>query len=667
MKKTRLFYFLKGYAVLLTLQFFSLQSASGQALKRYRGAFELANGTIGIAQYSFKEIRPDSTVFHGRFEFTSELKQAEGSNLVTQLTQKGNYENGLKVGVWEFDLCEHKIKVVNLRNFKAETAVESTIKRLKATFNKGIAEGEWVLSTHQIGTALKDTNKELTKITFQNGKAVGQFLHEHRTPQDSSSAFGTFDSGGFFDGEWSLCYLFKGNEYQEKRSYNNGVLVGLRLRNLTTDEQIIDESFPSLQQRLEALKTASSPLPYRISDEAFGILFEDGYSESHPVVSAQQPGNAFLSTVFDNLKDLLQSPISPSWRGSIRPTISIGFTRRFEYQYPAYEAALLDYLQKDIAKLAATLDSVQKSPQLKIQALKSDSIAFFDAYVKTARRKIGEIEQAASELRSDKFRFRNRDLYYERGIPILSITDTVRYTFKNKIHQSVVALGRGVTKPDSLVQQLLAYSENLSKWVKPYLFKLDEYVKLSFQEDELVQLDQKIVTLIDSVQERYQNAPTDLHTQIYKEFGRPRTNDLLAVYAGTTAFEQKKKLGSELVKFQQALLTIHPRIIAVARIRQRADSLYTRFSPNPFFDRNIESKFRQGIYTRGVEILLPYLLNTLVNTDKTENFMETLATIERLDKVLRTLAVSEDPEVQRLNNRLRRENQPERIKRLLLG
>lgn len=667
MKKTRLFYFLKGYAVLLALQFFSIHTVCGQALKRYRGAFELANGTTGIAQYSFKEIRPDSTVFQGRFEFTSELKQAEGSNLVTQITQKGNYENGLKVGVWEFDMREHKIKVVNLRNFKAETAVESTIKRLKVTFDKGIAEGEWVLSTQQIGVSSEDTDSELTKITFQNGKAVGGFLHKHLTPQDSSSALGAFDLGGFFDGEWSLRYPFNGNEYQELRTYNKGILIGLELRNLTTNELIIKESFPRLRQRLEALEEATSPLPYRISEEAFGILFEDGYSENHPVIAAQYPGNTFLSTVFSHFKDLLQSPISPSWRGSVRPTISFGFTRRFEYQYPDYEAALLGYLQKDLSGLLATLDSVQKSPQLKIQALKNDSLAFFDAYAKTARRKIQVIEQTVAELRSDKFRFSNRDLYYQKGIPALSATDTVNYTFKNKDQQQVVVLGRGVGKPDSLVQQLLTYSENLRMVIRPYIFKLDEYVKLSFQEDELVQLDQTIVALMDSAQITYQSASTDLHKQIYKEFGHPRTNDLLSIYARTTAFEQKKKLGNELVKLQQTLLAIYPRIMEIAYIRQRADSLYTRFSPNPFFDRDIESKFRQGIYTRGIEILLPYLLNTLVNTDKIENFLETLATIERLDKALRTLAVSEDPEVQRLNNRLRRENQPERIKRLLLG
>ena len=95
------------------------------------------------------------------------------------------------------------------------------------------------------------------------------------------------------------------------------------------------------------------------------------------------------------------------------------------------------------------------------------------------------------------------------------------------------------------------------------------------------------------------------------------------------------------------------------------DSAFTRYIPNPFFDRPAESRIKSHIYQRGAVRLFEYYKELLKNASDHIEINERVEQIFRLRERLTELAARDDEETDRINKSLRRENVPERIKRIL--
>lgn len=123
--------------------------------------------------------------------------------------------------------------------------------------------------------------------------------------------------------------------------------------------------------------------------------------------------------------------------------------------------------------------------------------------------------------------------------------------------------------------------------------------------------------------------------------------------------------GEKLILLLNALDGNYHRIMAIERMPASLDSAFTRYIPNPFFERMAESKIKQHIYQKGGVRLFDFYLDQLKSTKDHQQFVSAIDEVFKLYDRLNELAESDDEEVERLNKRLRRETIPERIRRLL--
>jgi hypothetical protein len=158
-----------------------------------------------------------------------------------------------------------------------------------------------------------------------------------------------------------------------------------------------------------------------------------------------------------------------------------------------------------------------------------------------------------------------------------------------------------------------------------------------------------------------------LEAAVFQRFGINLKNQKIQRYANETEIDKRLEAGRSIINLLNAIIKVKPQLNTIKAMPAKLDKVYTEFRPNPFFDRDVESRIRNGIYTRGTEILLPYLIREMLASENSATLLLNAEQIFKLEAIMLSLARSEDPDVVRLNRRLRRENQPERIKRLLFS
>jgi len=136
-------------------------------------------------------------------------------------------------------------------------------------------------------------------------------------------------------------------------------------------------------------------------------------------------------------------------------------------------------------------------------------------------------------------------------------------------------------------------------------------------------------------------------------------------YAKTIESDKKIEKGNELYAFYQKIHVVHPLIAHIESMPAMLDSAFTRYSQNPFMDRQAESRIKTNIYAKGAGILMPILIDQMIASKSAAELDKNVTEVYHLYHRLMELSAREDDEVNRINARIRRENVPERIKRTL--
>ncbi len=679
---------------LILLCVFTLSNVlQAQRLQFYNGNFTVMDTVTGNATYAFYQIDEDSIQLQGEFDFLSDLYQEEDVLNVKKISIKGNFRRGVKRGNWEYEQSYYTVTLDRIRNLKLESTLNGMQLRITGNYLDGKANGVWQTKRIQVVDSKAQGSSVNSKLNFVNGVANGNFTYEMKVDGEPLSISGKFSQDGFMDGVWKMRYTRDSIIIQEERKYSDGILTELlkvEFYNEDKSDTVASVSFYDAKDRLVGILSKTEELNFKLGDKGFGVLFDNGYRRNDIRRRSQEEGNEFLKEVFrvfDAKKSVIGAVADPT-----PPTIN--FTRRFEYVYPENEDSIIDVIKPLLDIMSKRVDTLLDNPTFDINRRTDTLLAKGYAFVRLAQDKVERSKEVIEKINNGDFRYTYRDNYYGKGVPGLNEADTLEYTVEGKKKTLVFQSDYYVDSPDNLVENLYKFLRDVENQLNDKLKNVEGVIVERQKEEKIYEMDLALIKTFRQLSSIYGNVealddtavaiqdPLDvekfflqdkskqaspLQLALYERFVDNKKDELLTKYSAEEGYEEKLIIGEQLLDIMGALIDVNPLLYDIDQMPEQLDSAFTIYTENPFFDRMMESKILTNIYDKGVTRLLPYYIDELKRyrsgSDIRKRVDEIFALRNRLIELSETKEGDED--VRRLDRRLRRENVPDRIRRLL--
>ncbi|MCC5944914.1 MAG: hypothetical protein JJT94_08255 [Bernardetiaceae bacterium] len=662
---------------------------------QHQGFYQLDNGMNGNASYSYLKIekndttQQDSIVLNGSFKFDGDNFKENNCQNLERIEVAGKYTENLKNGNWIYRIENYDLNLNAIdKNLRVNSSLDGHRKTLRADYENGYPHNKWTFLHHNINNGRLEKNQIKSEVSCNLGFAQNAFdyfnaLDKDRTPIQVK---GQFDEEGNLHGTWEIYYAKTQEEKKTKevRKYQNGFLLRIQIIENYKDANpniLSDVIYHDVITKLEALEKGEDTTNIRIGKRQFGLLFNNGYNPNTSRINAQKRGNKIIENALEPYKD--SSHIQNYFEGHF-PMV-IGMTKRFQFVYPAQEDSLLKSTQQIIHKLQQSYDSILNSSQIILYKREDDSLALGYAFIELAKQKTEKVWATLENLKSEEFDYSDRNNFYNKGIEGLKQkTDSITYDYDGKNRKVAITFKSKIAENDNIAKALYDYSKALEKQSQEYFDYMKEALKDVMKEQRILELDSLIILNTQKVAMQYigkthnkqnitkEDLPedkdiTDLQLKVYQEIALNKQNELIKLYNNAENRNDKMQVGEEIINWHILLKDAYPILEYISRMPESLDSAFTEYKENPFDRRLTESRIRPNIYNKAVNRLLPEMVNAIPNSRKLADFKQNIEEIVRLDKRLREFATS-DPkseEVRKLNIRLRSENVPERIKRLL--
>lgn len=656
--------------ILIILFIFLVQNSVQAQQKNYSGEFRLSESEVGTARYSYVEGDSSEKIKTGPFSYSFE-KYSSNSNSIKRSIQ-GQYVNDLKDGRWIYETNKYDVNIESINErFQIRASVDGQLTKAEVGYQRGKAQGDWKIETQELKNGRLQGQKELLTAKFSNGRMVDQFLYRN---QNGTEISGSFNTSHFFNGLWKLKYRRDSVNYEEERIYDDGFLVELKLKNIDDDLILYDLSYRRVKEKLGNVRRGVGDISYKIGDEFFGVLFDDGFPVFSEEELSQTYGNQFITDAMNIfVEEEFLSEINLVGLLAVDP----GATRRFEYTFSEKENIALQESSQLLSQYISDIEKFINNTTLTLNRQRSDSLAYSYRLLDSTLNKLKILEVNTNRLLGSEFKYQSRNTYFKEGIEGINRFDTVRYSYNNEERVRVFDNKVSVTNGEGIILNIRNYIQAKADLID----RLDPFMKESIIEIEkdLVsqQLEEDIVKYLAQVDEIYQiqrglnvldddSIPlTNLHLELYANYQR-KLERRMQTYSEAEGFEEKQKAGLEIIGLSQTFIDVYEPAGKLREMTKKLDEAYTRYSYNPYMDRHdIKTRIKRNIYFAAIDILIPSFRKDLVETQDYNEIPSIIKEMEETFERLFEIAKLDDSETRSLERRLRRENNPNRIKRLL--
>lgn len=662
----RLYAYLLSLAVYMTC-LIQTGFAQDHELEFFDGPYTINDTLNGTARYSYFLNEDGIKIMDGAFKFTQRSQDTAGK--FNHYTYHGNYESGLKKGAWVYENHTYDVAVSDINEqLRADVSVGGIQTRLQAYYEKGKAEGDWIYEEFLV--AINETKKNLSnmEVSFSEGRMVGEFNYEGHINGKPAHIQGVFNDAHFFESEWTLAYTIDTTSYNEVRAYDNGFLTHIKVSADTT--VLYDYTFSTVEEKILQSEGAIANEGFYIDDRYFGFLFDDGFPTASPQIRSQLNGNKILEQITGKLFNQEIGGLQLSGALYIEP----GATRRFHYMHSDEDRSKLTQLDSLLSQYKSEISKYTENSVLSINRQRADSLALSYSMLENMLVRLQTIEKSAAVVKSNEFRNQSMENYFRGGIQHINSVDTIRYSFGGEEKVEYVHYETRIENGFDIFQQKIDYVEEIGSQFAELVPFLDQSLVEIDQDDRIASLEEEVSTLLSHVDVLYSGAVEneeqrymvrELLTVVLRNFQRMRDN-ALKKYAETNDFEEKTELGSRLVADSKKMVEMHPQIAHVDIRLDELNEAYLVYTSNRFLeDHSIRTRVKRGIYTTGVEFLIPELLSQIKSSESLEEMADLS---EKLDDSLRRLmAISEldNSATQRLDRQMRNQTDIDRILQLL--
>ncbi|EOZ93563.1 hypothetical protein A33Q_3509 [Indibacter alkaliphilus LW1] len=620
----------------------------------------------------FEHLIQDTLIIkHGNYSFSSELFNELLVNKISKLEVNGKYKGNYYQGTWQYKLTELEVDIIGIRearNMSLEYILNGTEKNASLDYNEGLPNGLW-----KIGIVKINENRRTPEITggqfiFDHGVAINDFTFDD--PQNHYFVRGVLNEEGFFDGDLILRFKRNREEIKETRFYQNGFLLKLSRFNESKGELEAEIIFNDVQKQLEDADGKIEEINFTISQEGFGVLFQNGYNLNDNKLTEQEEGNLILEEVIERYRKFSRG------HDQEREEPKFNLTRRFKFIYPEEEGKLIRNVRPRLNIMLEEYNDFLSNAKFILNRERMDSLPYIFGFIDHARRKAQDMLDVIALTEDGFFDFLYRPNYYPNGLPNLNQADSFNYEEAGEEKEAEFDLGIYVDSPYRIMEQIEVFTDTLKQQTDEYLDYafmeiriFDEQATIDSLDNQIVQLKSKADALYSFLQvipedRTFEEMPLDY--RVYRVIHNNSLQRLQNEYLDAENYDEKVKVGEELTCMLDYLIDQHEEILFIEEMPDRLDKEFTRFSPNPFFERDIETKILPAIYGKGTGPLFKYYAENLFESRNCKDLQSNLEKFRKLENRLKELVKRSDTEeVVRLDRALRRENIPNRIERLL--
>lgn len=618
-----------------------------------------------IGKMTFQKNQEDKLQGTFLFESTLLLQDWKKDGFYIQ----GFYTNDKRDRLWSwtnqnFEVIPEKFSTDKV--IKTNQLVNGIELQLTGNFKVGIPTGTWTLEKSTVDkNVIQKENLAIFKIA--NGVINDQFVIKHFNSDYEADIKGQLNKDGFLDGKMVLNYTKSSVRYNEVRTYENGFLRKIELKEVETNKVVNTVIYKDVDSKLAELRDLKDTT-YKISENGFGIEFNIGYDQGNPKLSAQQFGNNLFNDVVQIIKSF---EITDDYSNQIQ----FNLTRRFKLVYPEKDSILLKKLALKNSKLIELTSGFLSNPRLILNKSKSKKLTESFHFLEMAHQKLMMIDSVIQKSNEGYFDFISRDLFYRDGVAGLHEIDTMHYSYDNKEFKLAFPYDRVIANNKNFLENLLQYSDGLEKFIEQHVEFSRKELLVFEQESQIETIDERIVTKIKLLDSIYIPLKQLWHSKEFKE--RPIHYNLMDVhinglinetnkkYLNEKTFQKKIEIGEELNCLLDFFIDSENEMNELDQFSSRIDKMFTIFRDNPFLDRKMETKIYSNISRKSREVLVPEYINGMLRSKNCQELILNFRKIMLLEDRLAELVDKNDASVQEVDRYVRRENMPQRIERIL--
>ncbi len=633
---------------------------------------KLLRDTLILGQYagvfSFDtKTTQENTFKNGNAKFESTLYRDSLSDKLLKLNIQGSYKDNRYHGYWTFSELQYILKIrdiTQLKSHQLEYDLNGFESRVVMRFTNGKATGRWLIDNYIIQNGKQRDLQNSGFIFCEQGVFTGTFSYTNEKEQFSVE--GNLNGAGFLNGLLRFTWMdtLKGI-ITEERLYQDGFLLQLsRFENNDSKPFVFVEYNDVKDQLIRIQNDPSSKI--LISENAYGIAFDNGYNPLDLRLQMQEKGNDIVASFLSSFDRYLQGNSDEF----DKPLAKL--TRRFIFQYQDPE--VLGTIESKLEKILHKTKDFINSPSNILYATQSDTVSKALSIMRHLQEKALIIEDVIEKNNSGFFEIRNRNNFYANGVPGLNKKETIYYRNKKNENVSFEYIPTIlVNSPENLLEQIDEYLNFLEfKFNKHQLIAfnqvsdLEEMAALSRIDSLIIYYENKNESYYGNVEELAKSPFESLRFEqkIYLLAHQKKLAQLRKNYILKLEYQDKIEVGNQYVEALQNLEEHELRLVRIGERQKRIDSLFTIYEDNPFDYRKIELPILGQIKEKGL-LLFRHYAELLYAETRPERFEQRILLLEQLlDKLDYYAANYQNQEVIGLNRAMRRESVPARIERL---
>lgn len=584
----------------LLLPLFNLVQA--QDLKPYKGGYTL-NNLRGEAEFTYYLTPENEPILEGPFDFFYKKLDSLTKDKLIKLDVSGAFKSYKKDKSWRYQMEEHKLQVDDVRDRQIVGNIESTVAELNSTYDDGMLDGSMTYSEKIWLNEAYLESFRTGKLNFSKDQLTGKVLFENLQPTQSYRISGSLSTDGLMDGAWEFSYQEDGLSMKEIRRYENGFLIGLQKNNGLTGEKLDEVVFFEAIEKLDSLNQGFD-VEYSLSDQFFGLTFNDGFGEQSKEFRQQFKGTQLLEDAlirilkFEDDKfivdgELIKSPIQ---------------TRRFRYDLSKSEEENLRRSLQLFGQLESFVDLSLKSNFLKLNQNSSDSLAFSLAYFEQVEENLERLRPIVKSIESGEINYFDPTFFLDNVRKLIPEQDTLSYQFRSEAVKKYL----DYNQPDNLnsLSQLLNWylTTELSKYREFDAFISSQ--QQSFRQNQnLTSIEKAILDrkkVVDSLYSNLEFISSEhqaLVDSFYTNLVETQYQTLLNGYNELESFEAKAIQGDKILDLLRFTANHIEDLEKVVGLNEQITKLFTATTFDPFtFETEFEVIEQRNLYQAAITL-----------------------------------------------------------------
>ncbi len=618
----------------LTAVFIFLLSAQflySQEVRTYNGGFTF-KGLRGTAELNYTLDPNLEPILNGPFSFSYTKMDSLQAGLFRKLLADGTYEDDQKTGNWSYQQETYEVSINDIQNKEIKASLSSNMIDLQAGYNRGTLRGPWDYSERKLQDEEYINIFEAKGINFENDSLRGKVNFISENPERPYQISGEVSKKGLMIGTWEFVYTLDSNlTIKETRRYERGFLIGLSKVNNQTNEKLDEVVFFNAIEKLDSLNQGLD-VDYRVADEAFGLIFNNGYVENSEEFQEQYLGAFFLEDALSRVLQFEDDFFSDEDRLSKYPLS----TRRFVYPISEDEQSRYDEIIRLYDQMKSETDQKALIDFLSLNKNTSDSLAFSDAYFDYLSGKIENYESVIALLRNGDIKYFDTENYLRDGLNFLQTEEEITYSFNTETQSKTLQFPT-IGDQKNLARDLLAHI--VAEW-KTFRI-VDDFIQkkqvnfrqtneLDVLEERILQEQGRVNELKDSlipISERHEA----LLDSVYRNLSVDNYQTLLNQYNETEGFLDKAELGDEIIELFLFLEKTLPELAGYDSLPNTLSLEFTEKTLDPFTFETDFAVLRQPGLIQAATIILDYELEFIMHSDDFREVQSHLLNLDALE------------------------------------